>query len=564
MKLTQLFTVLAVIAPLSIMGAIPFALEDATANNSQTIDETTEDGNSGEESDSEPADSDGQEQDTSSDETDSGGVESTDLDNMSDDLEAEVPEEDEVTEGRDLIPPSLARMSVQSLTGTTQAAATEGGLWGGKRNERLGGSDRFETAVKVSKNTYTSTAKTVIIATGMDYPDSLSAAPLAAKLKAPLLLSETNRLPTVTSNEIKRLKPSTVIIVGGPGVVTTKVETDLKKLATNVSRLAGNDRYATSVAIAKYGWKTANEAFVATGMDYADALAAGPAAARRDAPVLLVPGQFTAAPTVVKNQIKSMKINRIRIAGGTGVVKTALQKSLVSGTSISVTRYAGSDRYDTSVKLVNDNFSSATSQLTYFANGAAFADALTGAAAAGAQSAPLLLTMPSCIPANVYKANDRILPEGTYLLGETGVLKNTVLHGNECMTVKPKGITSTNWNGTNQAYERLNKRRYDAGVSGARLADTAQGTPAFSWSNNMYSKGYRQDANVKKNNFWIADGAIARNGSANQLVDRMYGNAAAKVAITSQVKGKRQFVSIGYASGKGNFLTVYSGVDAVK
>ncbi|MGO1810833.1 MAG: cell wall-binding repeat-containing protein [Canibacter sp.] len=563
MRITKFFTLLTIVAPLTIVGAVPFNLEASpeggTSLNAPSVEDPTEvDGTEQVPEDAAENGEFGDEQ------TDSVDEEAEEYNDETAELSDASDPEDGPSKDHPATPQALTRMSVDSLTGTTQAEAPAGGLWGGKRNERLGGSDRYETAVKVSKSTYTSTAKTVIVATGMDYPDSLSAAPLAAKLKAPLLLTETNRVPTVTSTEIDRLKPTAIIIVGGKGVVTSKVESDLKKQAASVSRLSGDDRYATSAAISKYGWKTSSEAFVSTGMDYADALAAGPAAARRDAPVMLVPGLLSTAPAAVKSQLKSMNVSHIRIAGGTGVVTPAIQKSLTSGTSISVTRYSGSDRYDTSVKIANDNFSSSTSQVTYMANGMAFADALTGAAAAGAQNSPLLLSASNCIPANVYKANDRILPKGTYLLGGTGVLKNTVLHGNECMTVKPKGITSTNWKGTNQAYAQLNKKRYDAGVSGARLADTAQGTPAYTWSNSMYSKGYRQDPNAKKNNAWVNDGAIARSGSANQLVDRMFGNASAKVSVSSQVRGKRQFVSVGYVSGNGNFLTVYTGVDAVK
>lgn len=278
--------------------------------------------------------------------------------------------------------------------------------------------------------------------------------------------------------------------------------------------------------------------------------------------MLLVPGARGSAPSLVKNQLKLMKVSRVRIAGGTGAVTSAMERSLVSGLGIAVTRYAGSNRYDTSVRIAADNFDSQTSNTVYFAYGLGFADALTGSAAAGARTAPILLVPGGCIPSGVYSVHDRLLPEATYVLGGPGVLADGVLHGNECAPSKPGDMNQMNWNGMNQAYQHLNRERFQAGVSGARLAGTSKGVPAYQWSRNMHANGYRQDAHAKKNNSWVRDGAIARNGLPLQLVRRMTENPAAKLAVLGQVRGKRLFVSVGYFEGKGNFLTIYTGFDA--
>jgi hypothetical protein len=81
---------------------------------------------------------------------------------------------------------------------------------------RCAGAGRFETATEISKAEFT-TAKTVILAYGMNYADALAGVPLAKKLDAPILLTNTKSLDVSTADEIKRLKAEKVIILGGEG-----------------------------------------------------------------------------------------------------------------------------------------------------------------------------------------------------------------------------------------------------------------------------------------------------------------------------------------------------------
>ena len=59
---------------------------------------------------------------------------------------------------------------------------------------RIGGKDRYETAIQISKAGWVDKSKSVVLATGQDYPDALCASPLAKKLGAPILLNVKSKL----------------------------------------------------------------------------------------------------------------------------------------------------------------------------------------------------------------------------------------------------------------------------------------------------------------------------------------------------------------------------------
>src|SRR4051812_26353814 len=164
--------------------------------------------------------------------------------------------------------------------------------------DRIGGGDRYETAILASQADFpiAGSAQGVVIARGDIYVDALAGTPLAAKTGASLLLTDSKQLTPGVADEIKRLlgtgtaaKNKAITILGGEVAVTPAVEKQLKALGYTVNRIGGFDRYATALDIA--GTTKAKNAIVATGMNFADALAAGPlAAASQDAAIVLSNG----------------------------------------------------------------------------------------------------------------------------------------------------------------------------------------------------------------------------------------------------------------------------------
>lgn len=298
---------------------------------------------------------------------------------------------------------------------------------------RLSGPDRYATAAAISKHGFTDPAKvsTLVIATGVNFPDALSAAPLATKVGGPLLLTAADALPPAITTEIKRLKPSKILIVGGTGAVSTSVETTLKDLVTTsgtVQRLSGTDRYATSLAIAKYAWPTTTTAFIATGADYPDALSAGAAAGKLGAPVVLVPGTASTAPTNTTSYLTSAGVKNIYIAGGTAIVSSGIQTNIAPGRTVK--RYAGTDRFNTSTLIAKDHHTKGGR--LYIASGMNFPDALAGAAVAGKANAPLILSAHSCVLKNITEVQLLINPTQVVLLGGAALLSEAIKQGQIC------------------------------------------------------------------------------------------------------------------------------------
>jgi len=90
---------------------------------------------------------------------------------------------------------------------------------------RLAGSDRYDTAIAVSRSAFPQGADTVYLATGSTFPDALSAVPAAGRNAAPILLAPTAQtLPAAVRAELKRLAPDRVVLLGGAGVVTAAQE----------------------------------------------------------------------------------------------------------------------------------------------------------------------------------------------------------------------------------------------------------------------------------------------------------------------------------------------------
>ena len=302
-------------------------------------------------------------------------------------------------------------------------------------NHRLAGKDRYDTAARVSAQAYPNGADVVILATGAAFADAISVAPLAAKLKAPVLLTQRDILPQPTQLELSRLQADQVIVVGGKGAVSEKVANAAAKGGATLTRLSGPSRYETSLAISKFGWKEgASSAFIATGTGFADALTAGPAAGKADAPVLLVPKNVGKETAAVGAELRRLGVHRVYVAGGTGVVSAAVLNSVAGG--VATTRHGGADRYETANTLLKAHFSGPVDAV-YWASGQDFPDAVTAAGATGALGVPLAISQASCIPLTVNTTVKNLQPRSQVVLGGTAVLGQDVANNNSCFAKAP-------------------------------------------------------------------------------------------------------------------------------
>ncbi|WP_439565156.1 cell wall-binding repeat-containing protein [Microcella sp.] len=305
---------------------------------------------------------------------------------------------------------------------------------------RIAGDDRYATAVAISQSVIGpgESAPVVYIATGASFADALSAGPAAAERNGVLLLTAPTALPPVVQTELARLDPAEIIVVGGASVVSDGVQAALSAYVaspTDVRRIAGADRYATSRAIVADAFGAGvPDLFIATGRDFPDALAAGPAASRLGGAVLLVDGAAAATDVATRTLITALGTPDLHIAGGLGAVSAGVQASLAAhvGGAATITRYAGDSRYDTALDLNAAVFGPGGADFAFLATGAGFADALAGGPLAAASDAPLYLSTQVCLRDDEYIDMILLLVKEVYALGGTGVLSDRVLSGTTC------------------------------------------------------------------------------------------------------------------------------------
>ncbi len=195
---------------------------------------------------------------------------------------------------------------------------------------RLAGPDRYATAAAISAATYEPGVNEVLIATGLNFPDALAGTAIAARDGAPLLLVTRTTVPSATAAELARLKPHRIVILGGEGVVGPALVSALRKYTDGgIFRVSGADRYETAAAIS-WVWFGEHPAvgFVATGLNFPDALAGGALAGRLGSPLVLVPGISIPAP--IDEVLEFLAPPEFDVLGGPSVVSNGVMTSLAS------------------------------------------------------------------------------------------------------------------------------------------------------------------------------------------------------------------------------------------
>ena len=279
---------------------------------------------------------------------------------------------------------------------------------------RVAGADRVATAAAVAVDSFPSGgAGAVVLARADDYPDALVGAPLAAARNAPLLLTQGASLPKATADALATVlaKGSTVYVLGGSKAVPDSVATQLSDLGYQVTRYAGADRYATAVAVAD-ALGDPGVVLLATGANFPDALAAGPAAAHVQGVVLLTDGGSMPAAT---NAYLAGHAATVYAVGGPAA------KADPDATAV-----VGADRYATAADLAARLFAGPT--LVGLATGTSFPDALSGGAQLARAGGPLLLATPTGLPAATsgYLAAVKTGLTAVHLFGGTNALTDNV------------------------------------------------------------------------------------------------------------------------------------------
>ena len=190
--------------------------------------------------------------------------------------------------------------------------------------ERLGGKDRYETNLKILKASGV-TDQDILVCTGKDYPDSLSAS--AAGL--PILLVD-NSLKEEQKTYLNSLSTSKFYLIGGEGAVKPSIEADLKNLGySNIERLAGSTRYETSTAVASKFFPATRTVMLAYAKNFPDGLSGGPLAMLRKAPIILTDSCTTDA---AKEYVKVSGATKSITLGGPALISDSAVKTIMEDT----------------------------------------------------------------------------------------------------------------------------------------------------------------------------------------------------------------------------------------
>jgi putative cell wall-binding protein len=187
---------------------------------------------------------------------------------------------------------------------------------------RLGGIDRYQTALNIVNATFGSSNRAVIAAGGT-FPDALSATGAAGSVQAPVILVNGSlpSVPQAVLDTLARLGVTSVTIAGGTGAVSSGIQTQLSQMAS-VSRLGGIDRYATSALINQAFFPGGGATtFLAAGNNFPDALSGAAMAGRLGAPLFIT--SPACVPEPVFNAIGSFGASHHVVMGGTGAVSDA-------------------------------------------------------------------------------------------------------------------------------------------------------------------------------------------------------------------------------------------------
>ena len=269
--------------------------------------------------------------------------------------------------------------------------------------KRLAGTVRYDTMGQLVSAAFTGTSSTVIVASGANYPDALAASALAGVKDAPIVLTDPGTLSPQAAGQLKRLRPSEIIVAGGANAVSQGVVSSLKGYARNVHRVSGSTRYDTSYQLYLQGkGKWGSTAIVVTGSNYADALSVSSYAYAAKAPVFLCDPQ-TGLTAAQRQALKSFK--RVLVVGGVNAVPAKYVSGLPG-----MVRKSGATRYETSVvvaKWVSSGGNGLGMNGAVYATGEDFPDALAAGPLAGRNKGVMLLVNGPNSPTVSYSAEFR-------------------------------------------------------------------------------------------------------------------------------------------------------------
>ncbi|GAA5168606.1 cell wall-binding repeat-containing protein [Ornithinimicrobium tianjinense] len=214
---------------------------------------------------------------------------------------------------RELQPTDIVVMGGEAAVGPEVFNALHNYVVGGDVH-RVDGANRYEVSANASYQWDPGTARQVYLATGENWPDGLTGGAEAGRLDVPMFLTKKDAVPSAVLRAMKDLGVTDVVVLGGTSAISTAVEWQLQNNGFATGRISGVNRYDVAAKVARGDAQPGPYAFVASGLNWPDALATGPLAAALASPLVLVKGD--AVPGVTAQRIVTEKAALVSVSGG--------------------------------------------------------------------------------------------------------------------------------------------------------------------------------------------------------------------------------------------------------
>lgn len=251
---------------------------------------------------------------------------------------------------------------------------------------RYAGARREDVAAVIAEEFFRD-ARTVIIVNDRAFGDAISATNLAQGV-APILYTKKEHLPSATTEALRKMKPTRVILMGGPQSVSDHISAAIQKALpkAQVTRVTGKDRFDVNKATLP---PATNGLIVVNGLIFSDALIAAPLAAQSQNVVALVKPK--ALPPSIGDAVSTLheSLEKVTVVGGPRSVSNQVLQALEARAERKVPRLTATNRYTLSATVARE-FGPTTDAI--LVSGEVFSDALVAAPLAQKMKTPILLT----------------------------------------------------------------------------------------------------------------------------------------------------------------------------
>lgn len=222
---------------------------------------------------------------------------------------------------------------------------------------RLGGKDRYDTNISILNQVNIKEGTPITVVNGEEFPDAISVSSEAASKGYPVFMVSKTGFTEKQQKKINEIKPSKVYVIGGEGAVNSSIVNKLN----NVVRIAGKDRYETSINVGKYFNTGYNKIIVASGENFADALSSAALASKLKAQLIVTNDNNIDS---LKKYISGNNFKNVILIGGNKVMSNNIYKSLQDSTLFDSSQHLTEKAEGFISDLKNNNTEDALSRLS--------------------------------------------------------------------------------------------------------------------------------------------------------------------------------------------------------